>query len=99
MKHLPMIATSLFLFGCGMNVHERRIENGVLVSETEGRVGYRSSEITASTYAPAMKTCQAEIGGMDGREEHAICQKRVRADERRRNDQLDIQAYPYYYGR
>ncbi len=80
--------------------HKIRLQdsrNGVPVSTLSADVTPFSADVSTNERSdPAMTKCLAEIGPMEGGEEHQLCAERMRTDEARRTRQHDRPAYPYY---
>lgn len=82
---------------CRHQIRLQESQNGVPVSTLSADVTPFSADVSINEHSdPAMAKCLAEIGPMDGGEEHQLCAERMRTDEARRTRQLDRPAYQYY---
>lgn len=96
MKYLLLIC--IVLTGCGYSINRTHVEQGRVVRQTTGGVGYMTIDIETRSNSPRMATCVERLGPMPGHEEYALCRDRIRRDEERDGDIKDLEAYPYYYG-
>lgn len=95
MKIAILFVLSLALVGC-MGYNHTSSQNGIARGSVSGFVSpfYMSSH--SERFDQRLPVCEADIGRMDGDEQHHICLEQVRGDARRREAVLDAQTYGYY---
>jgi Lon protease-like protein len=82
-----LLALCLSLVGCsGQSYHVQDVQNGRVVSETKGGIGWRAVDITTSTNDQLLETCLAELGAHPRAK--AYCEEIVRLELVRRERQL-----------
>jgi len=99
MNNVRLIALSISSFvlvDCELSIRETQIENGRVVSRTEGGIGWNSTDIVSERSNPLMESCLAKVGALPNA--HAICAEDIRREIVRQRRVLEIYSNPYGYG-
>jgi hypothetical protein len=89
------LSISFVLAGCGLSIRETQIENGRVVSRTEGGVGWNSADIVSERSNSLMESCLAKVGALPNA--NAICKADVQREIARQGRALEMYSNPYVY--